>query len=105
MRLLLGLAMLLALAACRPTARQPQEQVDHIILGINDLQKGIEQFDDFFERYSFHNHLLWERYAKGQIKQDELRWKRMYCKMSLKWHFLFPTKTLLSFTVPLDFLR
>lgn len=44
-------------------------------------QKGIEQFDDFFERYSYHNHLLWERYAKGQIKQDELRWKRMYLAM------------------------
>lgn len=44
-------------------------------------QKGIEHFDDFFERYSYHNHLLWERYAKGQIKQDELRWKRMYLAM------------------------
>lgn len=44
-------------------------------------QKGIEHFDDFFERYSYHNHLLWDRYAKGQIKQDELRWKRMYLAM------------------------
>jgi len=44
-------------------------------------QKGIEKFDDFFKRYSLHNHLLWERYAKGQIKQDELRWKRMYLAM------------------------
>jgi putative hydrolase of the HAD superfamily len=43
--------------------------------------KGIEHFDDFFERYSYHNHLLWDRYAKGQIKQDELRWKRMYLAM------------------------
>ena len=44
-------------------------------------QRGIDQFNHFFERYSFHNHLLWERYAKGQIKQDELRWKRMYLAM------------------------
>ena len=44
-------------------------------------EKGIADFDVFFERYSFHNHLLWERYAKGLIKQDELRWKRMYLAM------------------------
>ncbi len=44
-------------------------------------EKGITDFAIFFERYSFHNHLLWERYAKGQIKQDELRWKRMYLAM------------------------
>jgi len=49
---------------------------------INQLHhKGIEHFDDFFERYSYHNHLLWEKYAKGLIKQDELRWKRMYLAM------------------------
>lgn len=40
----LFLIMVIALAACGPTARQTEEQVDHIILGINDLQKGIEQF-------------------------------------------------------------
>jgi hypothetical protein len=33
-----------ALAACTPAQRQAEESIDHIILGINDLQKGIEQF-------------------------------------------------------------
>jgi putative hydrolase of the HAD superfamily len=45
----------------------------------NRLQdKGIPDFEQFFERYSYHNHRLWDRYTKGFIKQDELRWKRMW---------------------------
>ena len=39
---------------------------------------GIENFDDFFSRYSYHNERLWNRYTKGFIKQEELRWKRMW---------------------------
>lgn len=41
-------------------------------------ERGIHDFDYFFERYSFHNNRLWDRYTKGFIKQDELRWKRMW---------------------------
>jgi putative hydrolase of the HAD superfamily len=45
----------------------------------NALQtKGIPDFDLFFERYSYHNERLWDRYTKGFIKQEELRWKRMW---------------------------
>ena len=45
----------------------------------NQLQeKGIENFDEFFTKYSIHNTKLWDRYTKGFIKQDELRWKRMW---------------------------
>jgi putative hydrolase of the HAD superfamily len=40
--------------------------------------KGIDNFDYFYERYSDHNHRLWDKYTKGLIKQEELRWKRMY---------------------------
>lgn len=40
--------------------------------------KGVHDFDLFFSRYSFHNERLWERYTKGFIKQEELRWKRMW---------------------------
>lgn len=41
-------------------------------------ERGITDFDYFFERYSFHNERLWDRYTKGFIKQEELRWKRMW---------------------------
>ncbi len=45
----------------------------------NTLQdKGIHDFDQFFARYSHHNERLWDRYTKGFIKQEELRWKRMW---------------------------
>jgi putative hydrolase of the HAD superfamily len=41
-------------------------------------KRGIDDFDAFFSRYSFHNERLWDRYTKGFIKQDELRWKRVW---------------------------
>lgn len=53
-----------------------------------DLQlasKGIPVFDQFFERYIFHNNRLWKRYIQGHMRQDELRWKRM-------WHTLLDFK-------------
>lgn len=42
-------------------------------------------FDFFFEKYSFHNKRLWHRYNHGHIKQEELKWKRM-------WHALLEFK-------------
>ena len=45
----------------------------------NALQsKSVSDFELFFERYSYHNERLWDRYTKGFIKQEELRWKRMW---------------------------
>ncbi len=44
-------------------------------------QKGVGDFDSFFERYSFHNDRLWDRYTKGFIKQEELRWKRVWLSL------------------------
>jgi len=47
--------------------------------GLNGLEaRGITDFDSFFEKYSYHNNRLWDRYTKGFIKQEELRWKRMW---------------------------
>ena len=42
-------------------------------------------FDLFFEKYSFHNKKLWDRYHHGFITQQELKWKRM-------WHALLEFK-------------
>lgn len=39
---------------------------------------GIEDFNTFYQQYSYHNDRLWERFRKGFIKRDELRWKRMW---------------------------
>ncbi|CAN5839137.1 YjjG family noncanonical pyrimidine nucleotidase [soil metagenome] len=40
--------------------------------------RGITDFEAFFKSYSHHNERLWDRYTKGYIKQEELRWKRMW---------------------------
>ena len=44
-----------------------------------DLPKrGITDFDAFLAQYVIHNDKLWDRFRKGFIKRDELRWKRMW---------------------------
>lgn len=35
-------------------------------------------FEAFFEKYLVHNKLLWERYQKGFISAEELKWRRMW---------------------------
>lgn len=35
-------------------------------------------FDDFYQKYLFHNQVLWDRYHKGFISADDLKWKRMW---------------------------
>jgi putative hydrolase of the HAD superfamily len=42
-------------------------------------------FTLFFEKYSYHNKKLWDRYHHGFITQEELKWKRM-------WHTLLEFK-------------
>jgi len=49
------------------------------LYGLHALhERGITDFDAFFDRYSYHNNRLWDRYTKGFMKQDELRWKRVW---------------------------
>jgi putative hydrolase of the HAD superfamily len=45
------------------------------------LSKGIDDFDAFHKNYLLHNDKLWDRYRKGFIKVDELRWKRMWLSL------------------------
>ncbi len=51
-----------------------------------NLQQTITpDFDHFYEKYSYHNKRLWNRYNHGHIRQEELKWKRM-------WHALLEFK-------------
>ena len=89
---------------------------------LNDLKsRGIDDFEQFFKWYSYHNERLWDRYTKGFIKQDELRWKRMWLalldykiadetlskKMSVEFLERLPTKkNLFHYTIEiLDYLK
>ncbi len=41
-------------------------------------KKGIAPYGDFYKAYLHHNEILWDRYHKGLISADELKWKRMW---------------------------
>jgi putative hydrolase of the HAD superfamily len=39
---------------------------------------GITSFDHFHHTYHYHNNIFWDRFRKGYITREELRWKRMW---------------------------
>jgi putative hydrolase of the HAD superfamily len=39
---------------------------------------GVKPFDDFYRHYLHHNEILWNRYHKGYMTGEELKWKRMW---------------------------
>lgn len=49
------------------------------IYSVFELDKKVDAvFDDFYQKYLFHNQVLWERYHKGFINAEDLKWKRMW---------------------------
>ncbi len=44
-------------------------------------EKGVDDFELFNKNYQVHNEKLWDRYRKGFIKSEELRWKRMWLSL------------------------
>jgi putative hydrolase of the HAD superfamily len=58
-------------ANCRQTLQELYHQLQL-------KERGVPDFDGFFQCYNVHNDKLWERYRNGYIKVDELRWKRMW---------------------------
>ena len=71
--------------------------------------KGVTPYEAFYKHYLHHNQILWDRYHKGFISSEELKWKRMWRTMlefgngseqlakdmSNKFLEILPTKTLL----------
>ena len=69
----------------------------------------LSPFDDFYKIYLHHNAILWDRYHKGFITTEDLKWKRMWRtlidfkigdealakKMSAKFLEILPTKKIL----------
>lgn len=72
-------------------------------------EKGIHDFDRFHRNYLAHNERLWAQYRTGEIRQEELRLKRMWLslldfniddeELALQMNELFlqllPTRTIL----------
>lgn len=40
--------------------------------------RGVVPFEDFYKLYKIHNEILWDRFHKGFITGEELKWKRMW---------------------------
>ncbi len=58
-----------------------RQTLEELYESMNLQTKGINDFDLFHKNYLVHNDKLWDRYRKGFIKVDELRWKRMWLTM------------------------
>ena len=58
-----------------------KETMQELYINHHIAALGITDFDAFFNIYTAHNHRLWDRYSKGFIKQEELRWKRIYLSL------------------------
>jgi putative hydrolase of the HAD superfamily len=58
-----------------------KETIQELYATYHLAELGIVDFDGFYSTYSAHNHRLWDRYTKGFIKQEELRWKRVYLSL------------------------
>jgi putative hydrolase of the HAD superfamily len=56
-------------------SRQTLETLYH---SMHLKEKGVDDFERFNKSYLVHNEKLWDRYRKGFIKTEELRWKRMW---------------------------
>jgi len=83
-----------------------QETLQELFDKNNLTARGVTSFKEFYKGYSAHNHRLWDRYTKGYIKQEELRWKRMWLalldfkiaddvlsrKLSVEFLEILPTK-------------
>jgi putative hydrolase of the HAD superfamily len=41
-------------------------------------KKNVFPFDEFYTKYLHHNEILWDRYHKGFITAEELKWRRMW---------------------------
>ncbi len=76
---------------------------------LNLKEKGIDDFDRFYNNYLLLNEKLWEQYRKGTISQNDLRFKRMWLallefkiadkklamEMNCQFLDLLPTRTIL----------
>ncbi|HEX6426544.1 MAG TPA: YjjG family noncanonical pyrimidine nucleotidase [Niastella sp.] len=56
-------------------SRQTLEELFH---SYNLQTRGVYSFELFYKNYMVHNEKLWDRFRKGFIKLDDLRWKRMW---------------------------
>lgn len=55
-----------------------QETLQDLYVELKLDEKTTNDFNHFHQTYHHHNALYWDRFRKGYINRDELRWKRMW---------------------------
>lgn len=55
-----------------------RETLQDLYEELNLVNRGIETFDVFHDTYHHYNQIFWDRFRKGYINREELRWKRMW---------------------------
>ena len=55
-----------------------RETLQDLYEELNLSDRGIQQFEVFHETYHHYNQIFWDRFRKGFINREELRWKRMW---------------------------
>ena len=55
-----------------------KESLDELYKIFALKEKAIMQFEEFYSTYTRHNTILWDRYQKGYVSSDDLKWKRMW---------------------------
>jgi putative hydrolase of the HAD superfamily len=55
-----------------------EETLTEIYAHFSLAGRGVIAFKDFYTHYLQHNNILWDRYHKGLIPAEELKWKRMW---------------------------
>ena len=55
-----------------------KETLQDLYLELDLVNRGIGTFDDFHNTYHHYNQIFWDRFRKGYISREELRWKRMW---------------------------
>jgi putative hydrolase of the HAD superfamily len=52
--------------------------LNDLFLSFNLRERVTSDFEDFYNYYLHHNKILWNRFQKGFITAEELKWKRMW---------------------------
>jgi len=55
-----------------------RETLQDLYLELNLSTFGIPDFEHFHDTYHHYNLMFWDRFRKGFIKREDLRWKRMW---------------------------
>jgi putative hydrolase of the HAD superfamily len=55
-----------------------KESLSELYQFFNLESRSVSPFDQFYSIYLNHNTILWERYEKGFITTEELKWRRMW---------------------------